>query len=228
MGNGISLDAKPETLTEAVYAAVLDSIVNRVLEPGARVTESSIAEQLQVSKTPVRETFLRLRAIGLLEPYGARGSQVVRPSLATLRHAYEMREGLESFTAEMASARADAETRREIAEAATRSLAHAQAGEIKRFQFWDRTFHQKIAAAAVNPRVAKAIDDAAVLVQILRQRDVPDKHDLVACGESHVRIAEALQAGDSERASREMRAHIQNVEQYVFASWPQTYVGDVP
>jgi GntR family transcriptional regulator, rspAB operon transcriptional repressor len=218
----ISLDGKPETLTEVVYTTILDVIMNRVLPPGARVTESSLAKQLQVSKTPVREAFLRLREIGLLEPYGARGSRVVGPSIDTLRHAFEMREALESFTAEMASSRTEPDAVEKIAEAARLTLAYAQAGELDKFQAQDRAFHQRIAAAAGNPRVGKAIDDAGVLVRTLRQRDVPDTHDLVACGESHVRIAEAIQARDGERASREMRSHIQQVEEYVFASWDKS------
>lgn len=222
MNETITLDGKPESLTEVVYATILDAIVDRVLEPGAQVTESGIAKRLQVSKTPVREAFLRLREIGLLEPHGARGSRVLQPSLTTLRQAFEMREALESFTAELAATRADEEAIEGIAEAARRSLDHSLAGEIGGFQACDRAFHQRIALAAANPRVAKAIDDAGVLVRTLRQRDVPDMHDLVACGESHVRIAEAIERHEGERAAREMREHLQRVQGYVFKSWDQS------
>ncbi|HEY1347140.1 MAG TPA: GntR family transcriptional regulator, partial [Streptosporangiaceae bacterium] len=73
------LTDKPESLTQIVYQTLRDAIISKRLLPGERVSEASLARQLRVSKTPVREALLRLQAIGLVEADGARGGRIVRP-----------------------------------------------------------------------------------------------------------------------------------------------------
>src|SRR2546421_11249040 len=95
----------PERLADMVYEAIRQSIMDKTLAPGSRVTESGIAQQLGVSKTPVREALLRLRRIGVIEPEGVRGARVVSPSRAAIREAYEIREALEVFAVRSIAAR---------------------------------------------------------------------------------------------------------------------------
>ena len=56
----------PERLADMVYETIRQSIMDKTLAPGARLTESGLAAQLGVSKTPVREALLRLRRIGVI------------------------------------------------------------------------------------------------------------------------------------------------------------------
>src|SRR3981081_2195160 len=78
------LAPRAENLTDAVFEAIRDGIVDKVLTPGARISEAKVASQLNVSKTPVREALLRLRHLGLVEPT-ERGLTVVRPSGKAIR-----------------------------------------------------------------------------------------------------------------------------------------------
>src|SRR5207249_1759968 len=64
------LEVRPDSLTDAVYEAIRRGIIDRRLAPGSPVTEAALAEQLGVSKTPVREALLRLKDIGVIEPNG--------------------------------------------------------------------------------------------------------------------------------------------------------------
>ena len=104
-GATVVLESKPESLTDVVYEAIRDAIINRVLGPGSRVTEAGLAAQLGVSKTPVREALLKLRQVGLIEPVGRRGGRIALPSRTSIRHAYETREALESHAARLAAER---------------------------------------------------------------------------------------------------------------------------
>ena len=74
------LEVRPDSLTDAVYEAIRRGIIDRRLAPGSPVTEAALAEQLGVSKTPVREALLRLKDIGVIEPNGKRGGRVVQLS----------------------------------------------------------------------------------------------------------------------------------------------------
>src|SRR5256886_15482523 len=97
------LTEKPESLTQIVYQTLRDAIISKRLPPGERVSEASLARQLRVSKTPVREALLRLQAIGLVEAAGGRGGRIVRPSADLLRPTSEARGPPESLAPRLAA-----------------------------------------------------------------------------------------------------------------------------
>jgi GntR family transcriptional regulator, rspAB operon transcriptional repressor len=210
--------AKPESLTDSVYDAIREAIVNRAIKPGARLTEAGLAQQLGVSKTPVREALLKLRQIGLIEPAGRRGGRVTTPSLTSIRHAYETREALETQAAALAARRAPAEAIQKITDAADACLAHALDGDLAGFRHWDGVFHQELAEACGNPQLLELVEDALARIVTLRRRDVPQAEASVDCARAHVEIAKAVAARDADAAFVAMRAHVRQVEGYVLAS----------
>src|SRR6201996_592274 len=212
------LERKPESLTDVVYEKIRDAIIGRTIAPGSRVTEAALAEQLNVSKTPVREALLKLRQIGLIEPTGRRGGRVTLPSRSSIQHAYEARRALESFAAEIVAERGSDADVALIGEAARRCLAAAEAGDLEGFRQWDLAFHEKISEATANPRLHELVNDSFALVMALRRRDVPQAEGSVACARAHVRIAKAIARRDADAARRAMRDHVQQVEGYVLTS----------
>jgi DNA-binding GntR family transcriptional regulator len=214
----LTLEHRPESLTDAVYEAIRDAIINKSIAPGSRVTEAALAEQLNVSKTPVREALLKLRQIGLVESSGRRGGRVTLPSRGSIQHAYEARRVLESAAAELVAERGSDADIGQISDAAKRCLAAAEAGDFAGFLRWDTSFHEQIADATGNPRLCELANDSLALVMALRRRDVPSAGDSVACARAHVGIAGALTARDPDRARQAMSDHVRQVEGYVLAS----------
>jgi GntR family transcriptional regulator, rspAB operon transcriptional repressor len=214
----LELPSRPDSLSEVVYETIRDAIVNRTIPPGARVTESGLATELNVSKTPVREALLKLREIGLIEPHGARGGRIVLPSPIAVRNAYEVRLALESFAAQTAAVRRDERSREEIETAARTCLARAQAGDLEGFKALDGEFHRAVVDATGNPRLASMVADTTALVTALRRRDVPRAQASVACAQAHIRISDAIALGDGATASAEMAEHVREVERYVVAA----------
>jgi DNA-binding GntR family transcriptional regulator len=219
------LGHKPESLTDVVYETIREAIINRVIPPGARLTEAALAEQLNVSKTPVREALLKLRQIGLVEPTGRRGGRVTLPSRVSIQHAYETRRGLESFAAEIVAQRGSAADIKVIRDAAARCLAAAEAGDFDGFRHWDVRFHEKIGEATGNPRLCELLNDSFAVVMALRRRDVPRAEGSVACARAHVRIAKAIARHDADAACKAMSAHVHQVEGYVLASLDEESLG---
>jgi GntR family transcriptional regulator, rspAB operon transcriptional repressor len=221
-GNGtpaaLVLEHKPESLTDVVYETIREAIINRVIAPGSRLTEAALADQLNVSKTPVRGALLKLRQIGLVETSGRRGGRVTLPSRESIQHAYEARRGLESFAAEIVAHRGSAAEIKLIRDAASRCLAAAQAGDFAGFRQWDVQFHEKIGEATANPRLCELLNDSFAVVTALRRRDVPRAEGSVACARAHVLIAKAIARRDSDAAGKAMREHVHQVEGYVLAS----------
>jgi DNA-binding GntR family transcriptional regulator len=210
------LGSKPESLTDMVFEAIRDAIVSKALPPGSQVSEASLAAQLSVSKTPVRETLLRLRHAGLVEPDG-RSLRVILPSPDVIRDAYELRSGLEQAAVRLAAERATDAERTRILDCAESSLDAARVGRSAEFHSRDHDFHLAIAEATHNPLLARAVEDVLLLTSALRARDVPATGDSVECGREHVGIAEALRDGDDATAARRVGEHLQHVLTIVLA-----------
>jgi DNA-binding GntR family transcriptional regulator len=214
----LELPTRPESLSDVVYETIRDAIVQRTIAPGARVTETGLATQLNVSKTPVREALLKLREIGLIEPHGARGGRVVLPSPIAIRNAYEARLALETFAAQTAARRGSADDKARIEAIARSCLEHAEAGDLDGFKAADSDFHEAIVRATGNPRLVSMVADTVALVTALRRRDVPRAQISLECARAHVGIAAAITAGDDDDAASRMAEHLRHVEACVLAS----------
>lgn len=197
---------RPDNLTNLVFAAIRDRIVNAALPPGSSVSEATLAKELSVSKTPVREALLRLRRIGLVEPT-SRGLRVTLPSVRSVRHAFEYRAVLESGAATYAARHATGEQFDAVTHWASESLGCAQDGDPGDFRQTDHQFHVAVADASGNEFMRSAIEDAFVLTMALRQRDVSLVRDFVPDALEHLEIAEALRARDSAVASALLANH---------------------
>lgn len=213
--DAVLAEVRAESLTERVFEAIRTAIVTKGFPPGAPLREATLAKQLNVSKTPVREALLRLRTIGLIEPDGRRGGRVIRPSRDRLTYAYEVREALEVFTTRTAATQGSGAQKREIAHAASESLIGAKDGGLATFSRWDAVFHARITEVAANPRMTELLDDAFALIVALRTRDAPDREVSIECGHNHVAVAEAILASQPDVAERRMREHVRFVKDFV-------------
>jgi len=197
---------RPDNLTELVFAAIRDRIVDSSLSPGSSVSEAMLSTELHVSKTPVREALLRLRQIGLVEPT-TRGLRVTLPSANSVRNAFEYRAALEAGAGRYAAMRATREQLDAIAHWADESLTSAKDGEPGGFRRMDFHFHLAVANASGNDYLRASIEDAFVLTLALRQRDVALVRDFVPDALEHIEISDALRARDGSAAGALLSAH---------------------
>lgn len=205
----------PTSLGDVVFTRLRDAIIDKSLPPGARIAEGAIAQELGVSRTPVRETLWRLRQMGLIEVAGRKGYQVAHPSRQAIEHAYELREALEVFSTGVAAERATDEELAAIHDAGRASLAGAEAGDLDEFRRWDQEFHERATRSARNPRLKMLIEDTWALVTTLRTRDFLYDQASIDCGRAHVVIGDALVRRDRADVERLMRLHIHQVRDYV-------------
>jgi DNA-binding GntR family transcriptional regulator len=197
---------RPDNLTDLVFAAIRERIVSASLPPGSSVSEATLARELTVSKTPVREALLRMRRIGLVEPT-SRGLRVTLASVRSVREAFEYRAVLESDAAAYAARHATDEQLEATAHWAAESLGCARGGDPTGFRQADQQFHIAVAHASGNEYMRSAIEDAFVLTVALRQRDVSLVRDLVPDALEHLEIAGALRDRNSTAASTLLEGH---------------------
>ncbi|SFR19651.1 GntR family transcriptional regulator [Poseidonocella sedimentorum] len=204
------LEIAAASTTDQVFDALYDAIVSLKLEPGAKVSESEIAAQLNVSRQPVRDVFFRLSKLGLIAIRPQRATLVTRISEAALVEAVFVRTALEveCLRAVIAAGRAEdvAAFRREIA-AQERAAADPEAGP---FHALDEAFHAQICTRAGHPHAWALIRDQKAHMDRVRYLTLSlERRQFVL--EEHRGIVDAIAAGEAALADARLRAHLGGV-----------------
>jgi DNA-binding GntR family transcriptional regulator len=192
------------TKAEAVYVEIRQRILSGDLEPGGLLNQDSLALELGVSVTPVREAVRRLVAEGLLR-FEAHKTVIVAPlSRDELRDLYDVRLQLDPHAARLAATRADDQVLREI-----ELLARTPpSGDALTQLALNRAFHRLIYAGSDNVILTEILDRLWERTDryriVLLRRSV----DAKTAGEDHVEIAEAMAQRDGRRVARLIRSHI--------------------
>ena len=105
---------KRETLKSQVYEYLKENIIYGNIKPGDRLIEEKISEELQVSRSPIREAVRMLEKDGLLSVNKSGGVTVVEPTIEDYRNLYECRVEIESLAAYYAAERRSSEKLEEI------------------------------------------------------------------------------------------------------------------
>ena len=138
-------------LGDAVYAILYQGIIRMDIPADAALSDTALAKELAVSRTPVRSALLRLREDGLLVQSKGRSFSVAPLEKAECRHLMEVRLAVEGQAAYWAAERITAEQRERLKELLDGYGAACSAWEPDRIMESDHAFHQAIVDAARNP-----------------------------------------------------------------------------
>jgi DNA-binding transcriptional regulator YhcF (GntR family) len=145
---------KYPNLTELTYFHIKQHILDGSLEEGARLTEETLAAQLGISKSPVREALNRLESDGLISIESRRGAYVRKFSHKEARDLYELRELLEVHAVGLA--KITPSFLAELAESIVRIKRNLDEGNRMAYVEEDIRFHNLIAAAIWKTSTRKA------------------------------------------------------------------------
>jgi len=208
-GNASAAGIRAPRSTETVYARLKQQILDNHYAPGAQILESAVAAELNASRTPVREAFVRLQQEGLLEIVPRHGVRISVLSPGDMREIYDVLMSLEPTAVELLAARCPG--RAEIAALidACDAMEAALAGEVD-LAAWaaaDEAFHLNLARLCGNRRLAAMImqvwDQAhRARMYTLKLRPPPRKSTA-----EHRAVVDAILAGDVERARDLYHAH---------------------
>ena len=193
---------------ERAYTFTKQRVLDATFAGGDLLTEGEVAEALGMSRTPVREAFLRLEGEGLLRLYPKRGALVVPVSAQEVDAVMETRALVERFAVAKAIARG-ADVTGEMRAAIARQEARADAGDLDGFVEADREFHTAIVAAAGNPIVSALYDslrDRQQRMGLAALRREPRR--LLQILDEHRGLTEAIADGDVERTLALLDEHL--------------------
>jgi len=213
--DGSTLLLARSSLPEAAAERLRTLIIEGTLQPGARLNERELSEQLGVSRTPLREAFRMLAADGLLVQLPNRGAQVVALSREDVRHAFEVMASLEGLAGELAAQHV---TENDLTELRTLQSDMEEAHrrhDLPSYYRINRAIHDRINAIAANPVLAQTYRTLNARLHALRFRSNLNRGKWDQAVAEHRSMITALAARDGaalrELLVRHLRAKLQAV-----------------
>lgn len=216
-----------QILTDGVYEAVKELVMDQHIEPRSRVNIDKLARDLGVSPTPVREALARLESDGLVIKEPLRGYSIA-PLLDknAFEELYEVRLLLEPHVARRAGERANARLVRNLQRVTDemRATMDALGGETKartyreyrRFAFQDAEFHELLTVAAGNKLLRDTLARLRAHLHLYRLYYTSGiGADTIT---EHQEILDAIRSHDPDQAAAAMVAHIEQSRQRLGAS----------
>lgn len=200
--------ARPAALKDWAYETIKAEILNLRIRPGAVLHVNDLADQLAVSRTPVREALLRLEGEGLVRVESRVGFFVTEITRDDLENLFELRALLEGYAAQTAAPFLTEDDIDQIERAFDSCSQAIGQGQVQEFMEADVAFHTLLMERAPNPRLAEMmslLEDLTHREHVLGLRSSENVRE--SCAE-HQEILKALRRQDGELAGQLMRKHL--------------------
>ena len=207
----IKLDSY-QPLREVVCESLREAIRRGILKPGERIMEIQLAEELGVSRTPVREAIRKLELEGYVVMMPRRGTYVANMSIRDINEIFEIRTSLESLSNGLAAEHITDEELEHLQRLLVIIGVYIKEGNMEKIVETDIEFHDLMYHAARNQRLVGIISN--LRDQLTRFRTLSMSHPgrLEATLEEHKAIVEAIANGDRRSASKAAERHMENSE----------------
>ena len=207
----IRLDAyKP--LREIVSDALRQAIRDGILPPGERLMEIPLAEELGVSRTPIREAIRILEQEGLVVMIPRRGTYVADMSLKDVTEVFELRSILEELAAELAAERITNEEIEVLEQHLVEIGNYMNENNLDKVVQADILFHEILYKASRNDRLVEMIHNLREQTLRFRTLSMSQTGRLAKTWDEHRQLVEAISDRDIERARQIARIHMEESE----------------
>mgnify|MGYP002516289181 FL=1 len=201
-------------LRDVVFENLRTAILEGNLKAGQRLMEVQLAEQLGVSRTPIREAIRKLELEGLVVMLPRKGAYVANMSFKDLIDVLEIRSSLEGLAASLAAERLREEDIADLERVAKEFETSVREADIDNVLKKDVEFHEKIFLMANNKKLYQLITSLWEQVHRFRVTYVSNYDASLSLVDEHNRILEAIKSGDCELAKKYATEHIEIAEQF--------------
>lgn len=199
-------------LRELVFESLREAIISGVLHPGERMMEIQLAEEMGVSRTPVREAIRKLELEGLVLMIPRKGAYVSGVSLKEVSDVFEIRLALEGLAAELAATRITEEELEKLERCLLIISKEIENDDLSKVVEIDTEFHTLLYQASRNERLSLIISNLREQIQRFRKTSLSGPGRMRAALDEHSRLVEAISERDAETARRLAQEHIENAE----------------
>lgn len=202
-----------QPLREVVCETLRNAIVSGILKPGERLMEIQLAEELGVSRTPVREAIRKLELEGFVIMIPRRGTYVADLSIKDINEVYEVRTSLDVLAAGLAAERITEEELEQMERLLVQIGEYIDNGDMDKIVEADSLFHDILYRASRNDRLVGIINNLREQLTRFRSMSMSYPGRLKNTLEEHSRLVEAIAQRDPELAQQRAVEHMENAEQ---------------
>ena len=206
-----SVIVRKKNLVQQVYQILYESIISLWLKPGQPLREKEICEQIQISRTPVREALLRLADEKLIVILDRSGTYVSRINIEDVRESQFIRESLENATVRYAVRNWNTDLSEKLSLLLEQQKLCVKDDNRLRLYELDEMFHRTIVEFRFSSRIWKIINNAKAQMDRVRILALPLPRRTAEIVEEHSRIYEALCSGNETQAVEAMTFHLNTV-----------------
>lgn len=199
-------------LRELVFEAVREAIISGQLKPGERLMEIQLAEELGVSRTPVREAIRKLELEGFVLMLPRKGAYVANISMKDIVDVFEIRGALEGLAAQLAAERATEEDVERLERLLVEIGECIERNDVEGLVQADTRFHEVLFTSSRNGRLQQMLSLLREQIQRFRTRTLSDPHRMRVALDEHRSVAEAVAQRDGDLARRLAEEHIESAE----------------
>ena len=196
-------------LADQVYDQILHAIENGLIAPADRIVQEKLADELMVSRTPVREALLRLQQEGILSAVDRGGFIIRQTTRREVMELYQAREAIEGYCCATLASTPEAADLTRI-ETVIHTNENATLDTVSQYYAANRQIHRAFVEATGNHHLLEMFDamwNRSLSFQTFRLMKQPQL-DLTLTG--HLALLEAIRARDPRRAAEAMSTHIRD------------------
>lgn len=205
------LNRRGYSVTDNVYAVIKNNILKWRLTPGQRISEKEIAESLHVSRTPVRESFIRLAGESLLEILPQRGTFISRIDLNEVNEGLFIRISLELSVLKLAVEILEKEDLKPCRRFLEQQEQAIENNNFQEFSYFDSEFHRSIYSQCHRDMTWTVMQSANNQYNRLRMLTLIDTDKYGSLLEEHRKILEALESRDLSLVQDAGAAHLERL-----------------
>lgn len=205
----------PRSLAEDAADRIREQILDGGFKQGEHLVEAKIAEQLNISRGPVREAFKLLRAEGLLKEEPRRGTFVVSLTAQDVREIYGLRAALEGRAGRMIARANDPTTLARLRALADEIDRAVDAGDAVAASRADLAFHEGLCELCGNTRIHEVFMRYVPTLRGLLRLDEQVLRSLDEISRQHRPFVDALEAGDEELVARLLNEHAEHAGELI-------------
>ncbi len=197
-------------LRDRAYQALREAIVSGHLAPGERLVEAKLAQEMGISRNPVREALRRLEHEGLACRCPRGGMAVADIDLRDVAEVYAVRSVLEGLAARLAAGRLRPEHRERLSRSIQDGEEARRTGELDRLVASSGIFHNTVLEVAGNARLTSLLHVLDHHISRFRRISLQAEGSPAEVLEEHRHILDALERGDGAQAEDLMRRHLEH------------------
>lgn len=201
-----------QPLREVVFETLRDAIAQGVLKPGERLMEIQIADQLGVSRTPVREAIRKLELEGYVIMMPRRGTYVSSLSIKDVNELFEIRTILDSLASGLAAERITEEELEQLQRLLLEISHGIKNKDMEKIVDADMRFHDVLYKASRNDRLVGILHNLREQLTSFRSKSMAYPGRIEATLEEHRKIVDTIAQGDVEGAKKAAEYHMESSE----------------